>query len=72
LPVPLHGTLSGALVHALAVETGMQGRNAYGQASLIIVIAAFLLCFWAGSLWERVSRPALALAPIRPRPRSLI
>ena len=55
LTVPVHGLLSGPLVHALAYESLVQGRHIYGKSALFMVIAAFLLCFSAGRIWEKFS-----------------
>ena len=55
VPVPVHGALSGPLVHALAFESLVQGRDVYGKSALFIVVVAFLLCFSAGRLWGKLS-----------------
>jgi CHASE2 domain-containing sensor protein len=55
VPVPVYGILSGPLVHALAFESLVQGRDVYGKTRLFIVIAAFLLAFSAGQLVGKIS-----------------
>ena len=55
LPVPVHGILSGPLVHALAFESLVQGRDTYGKSALFIVIVAFLLSYSAGRLSGKLS-----------------
>jgi len=59
VPVPVHGVLAGPVVHALAFESLVQGRDIYAWTALSIVIAAFVLCFVAGRRLERVSRRAI-------------
>lgn len=55
LAVPLHGLLSGPLVHALAVESLLQGRSTYGKTFVFIVIGAFLLAFFSGRLLGKIT-----------------
>ncbi len=55
LTVPVHGILSGPLVHALAFESLVQGRDTYGKSALFIVIVAFLLSYSAGRLSGKLS-----------------
>ena len=56
LHVPIHGVLSGPLVHALAFESLVQGRNAYTSAVVISLMVAFLLSFFAAKLLGKLSR----------------
>lgn len=46
MQVPLYGTLSGPLVHALAAESLLQGRNVYAVAALFLIAGAFVLFFF--------------------------
>ena len=62
VPVPVHGALPGPLVHALAFESLVQGRDVHGRTVLFMVIIAFLLCFSAGRLLDEHAR--------RTRPRT--
>jgi CHASE2 domain-containing sensor protein len=65
LAVPLHGLLSGPVVHALAVESLLQGRSIYGKTFVFIVIGAFLLAFSAGRLLSKFTERAEPRQPCR-------
>ena len=63
LSVPVHGSLPGPLVHALAYESLQQDRHVFARASLIIVLAAFLFFYGGARLLARRGRLAGAVAP---------
>ena len=49
LSVPVWSSLPGTLVHALATESLMQGRDLHRQPKLPILLGAFLIIFLAGA-----------------------
>lgn len=50
LRVPVHGSLFGPMVHALAFESLMLRRNIYGVTAAFLLIIAFLVLFAMGKL----------------------
>ena len=55
LTVPVHEVLSGPMIHALAFESLVQGRNVYGQTALFLVGIALLILFCAA--WILTAHP---------------